>query len=69
MPYITHALGLTIKSPTDGTTNYGQTLRDDTWDIISSHDHTGGGSGAQIGASAIANNNFLCAFISSPFCK
>ncbi len=53
MPYITYTNGLTIKSPTRGTTNYEETLRNDTWTKISSHDHSAGGKGVQLGTAAI----------------
>lgn len=54
MPYITYSSGLTIKSPTRGTRNYEQTMRTDTYQKISEHDHTGGGRGIQLGTGAIA---------------
>lgn len=56
MPYITYSSGLTIKSPTRGTRNYEQTMRTDTYQKISEHDHTGGGRGSQLGGGAIAND-------------
>lgn len=56
MPYITYSSGLTIKSPTRGTRNYEQTMRTDTYQKISEHDHSGGGRGAQLGGGAIAND-------------
>lgn len=54
MPYITYSSGLTIKSPTRGSRNYEQTMRTDTYQKISEHDHTGGGRGTQLGTGAIA---------------
>lgn len=56
MPYITYSSGLTIKSPTRGTRNYESTMRTDTYQKISEHDHTGGGRGVQLGAGAIPND-------------
>lgn len=56
MGFTTLTFGLTIKVPTDGTTNYGQTLLTDTWQKLSAHDHTGAGKGTQITSAAIAAN-------------
>lgn len=55
MPYITTAGGLNFQYPTDGTQNWGVTMRT-TWNTISAHDHTGSGNGTQISASALATN-------------
>lgn len=51
----TYNLGLTIKQPLPGATNYFQGMDIDTYTKISEHDHTGGGKGVQIGTSAIAD--------------
>lgn len=56
MPYITLTSGLTIKAPTRGTRSWAQTMLDDTFRKISSHDHTGSPNGAQIATAAIASN-------------
>jgi hypothetical protein len=56
MPYITlgTASQLTIKVPTIGSTDWGDTLRTDTFLKIAQHDHTGSGSGSQISTGALA---------------
>ncbi len=56
MPMITYSSGLTLKSPTRGTRNYEETLRTDTWQKISEHDHTGAGRGTSIGTAGIASD-------------
>ncbi len=56
MPYITLSSGLTIKVPTRGTTNWDETLRTDTFQKISEHDHTGGGRGSQLGSGSIVDD-------------
>jgi hypothetical protein len=56
MPFITYTSGLTIKSPTRGTKNYEETLRTDTWQKISEHDHTAGGKGNQLGTGALVDD-------------
>lgn len=55
MPYITTAGGLNFQYPTDGTQNWGITMRT-TWNDISAHDHTGSGNGVQISTAALASN-------------
>lgn len=57
MPYITLSSGLTIQVPTRGTTNWDETLRTETFQKISEHDHTGGGRGTQIGTGAIVDDS------------
>lgn len=54
MPFITISSGLTIKVPTRGTTSWDETMRTDTFAVISSHDHTGSGNGKQLGTSSIS---------------
>lgn len=61
MGYNTLALGLTLTIPTSGTRNWGSQLYNTTWTKISSHDHTGGGNGNQIGTTAIANGSVTSA--------
>lgn len=61
MGYNTLALGLTLTIPTSGTRNWGSQLYNTTWTKISSHDHTGGGNGNQIGTTALANNSVTSA--------
>lgn len=56
MPYITITRGLTIKVPTKGTTNWDETMRTDTFNKISEHDHTGSGNGVQLSTSSISAN-------------
>lgn len=65
MPFIT--LGSTselqIKVPTVGTTDWGDTLRTDTFLKIAEHDHSGSGNGANIGGGSIANDSITGAKI------
>lgn len=56
MAFETISLGLTLTIPTSGTTNWGTTVKNATWNVISSHDHTGSGNGALITNAALANN-------------
>lgn len=56
MPFITISNGITIKVPTRGTTDWDETLRTDTFEKISEHDHTGSGKGLQLGSGAFADN-------------
>lgn len=55
MPYQTLSLGLTLTLPTNGTTNWGTTIRNTTWTAISQHQHTGSGDGAQMVTNSIAD--------------
>jgi len=55
MAFTTLSLGLTLTIPTNGTRNWGTTLRNTTWTKISSHDHSGSGNGVQITNAGIAN--------------
>lgn len=55
MPFVSTTGGLNFYYPTDGTTNWGTTLRE-TWNAISAHDHTGSGRGVKISANALAAN-------------
>jgi hypothetical protein len=48
MGFTTLNLGLTLQIPTNGTRNWGTTLRTTTWTRISQHKHTGAGDGAQM---------------------
>lgn len=43
--------------PTNGTRNWGTTLRNTTWTKISSHDHSGSGNGAQLSTGAILDGS------------
>lgn len=55
MPYTTLALGLTLTIPTNGTRNWGTTMKNTTWTKVSEHDHTGSGNGTQIGTNALVD--------------
>jgi len=55
MAYTTLSLGLTLTIPTNGTRNWGTTLKNTTWTKISSHDHSGSGNGNQISSTGLAN--------------
>lgn len=57
MGYTNLTLGLTLTIPTNGTRNWGQQLLSTTWTKISSHDHSGGGNGAQIDTAALASDS------------
>jgi len=73
MPYLTlgSASQLQIKVPTNGTTDWGDTLKTDTFQKIAEHNHTGSGTGSQLGTGSIqadaivgtkirlANNEYL----------
>lgn len=48
MPYVTITSGLTLTIPTNGTRNWGSTMRATTWQKISEHQHTGSGDGAKM---------------------
>lgn len=48
MPYVTISSGLTLTVPTNGTRNWGSTMRSTTWQKISEHQHTGSGDGAKM---------------------
>lgn len=48
MGFTTLNLGLTLQIPTNGTRNWGTTLRGTTWTRVSQHKHTGSGDGAQM---------------------
>jgi hypothetical protein len=52
----TISLGLTLKIPSQGQTNWGALFRDNFAEPISSHDHTGGGKGLQLSTNALADN-------------
>jgi len=54
MAFTTLSLGLTLTVPTNGTRNWGTTLKNTTWTKISSHDHSGSGNGTQISAAGLA---------------
>lgn len=54
MAFTQLTLGLTLTIPTQGTRNWGVTLKNTTWTKISSHDHTGSGNGAQLGSGALS---------------
>jgi hypothetical protein len=56
MPFIELTSGLTIKVPTRNTTDWDAILLSDTFQKISSHDHSGSGNGAPIGVGSIADN-------------
>jgi len=50
------SLGLTITIPTNGTDNWGTTVKNLTWNIISQHRHTGSGDGLQMIESSISDD-------------
>ena len=52
----TISAGLTITIPTLGEQNWDQTIKNNCFTPISSHDHTGGGNGVQIGTAALQND-------------
>lgn len=54
---------LQIKVPTAGSTDWADTMRTDTFLKIAQHDHTGGGSGTQITAGALASDSITGAKI------
>lgn len=58
MPYITLGASteLQIKVPTNGTTDWGDTLKTDTFQKIAEHDHSGSGKGKQLGTGSIVAN-------------
>ena len=58
MPYLTlgSASQLTIKVPTAGSTDWAETMKTDTFQKIAEHNHTGSGTGSQLGAGSILAN-------------
>lgn len=54
MAFTQLSLGLTLTLPSNGTRNWGTTLKNTTWTKISSHDHSGSGNGIQISAGGLA---------------
>lgn len=56
MAYTTLTLGLTLTLPTNGTRNWGTTLKNTTWTKISQHRHEGSGDGNQIRAAGLASD-------------
>lgn len=56
MPFKNINLGLTLTVPTAGTTNWAANLETLAWNKISSHDHSGSGNGATLGAAALGPN-------------
>jgi len=61
MAFTQLSLGLTLTLPTNGTRNWGSTLRNTTWTKISSHDHTGSGNGLPLSTAAIQNGSITTA--------
>lgn len=58
MPFENLNLGISLTLPTNGTQNWGTTLKNTTWTKISSHNHSGGGNGVLLnGADALSNNS------------
>jgi len=55
MPFTSLSLGLTLTIPTNGTKNWGTTLKNTTWTKISQHAHTGGGDGNTIPTSGLTD--------------
>jgi len=56
MPFETLNLGINLTLPTNGTTNWGTTIKNTTWTRISQHDHTGSGNGSKLSTSSINDN-------------
>lgn len=56
MPYQTVSGGLTLSVPTRGTVDFDQDFLNNFATPISTHDHTGGGKGAQLTTDAFASN-------------
>lgn len=56
MAFETLSLGLTLTLPTNGTRNWGTTIKNTTWTAISQHSHTGSGDGNKIGSGALEPN-------------
>jgi hypothetical protein len=58
MPFLTLGASteLQIKVPTNGTTDWGDTLKTDTFQKIAEHDHTGSGKGKQLGTGSLQAN-------------
>lgn len=52
----TISLGLTLKIPSPGQTNWQTLFRDEFAEPISSHNHTGSGNGVQLSTNALADN-------------
>lgn len=59
MPYVTLALGLTIKIPTNGTRNWGTEVYNNTWTKVSQHSHEGSGDGNKLDGSAALEDNSI----------
>lgn len=55
MPYLTTTGGLNFQYPTDGTQNWGSTLKT-SFNTISAHNHTGAPNGAQLGTNSLQAN-------------
>jgi len=55
MPFLTTTGGLNFSYPTDGTTNWGSTLKT-SFNTISAHNHTGAPNGVQLGTNSLQNN-------------
>jgi len=55
MPFLTTTGGLNFSYPTDGTTNWGSTLKT-SFNTISGHNHTGAPNGVQLGTNSLQNN-------------
>lgn len=57
MAFTTLTLGLTLTIPTNGTKNWGTTLKTTTWTKISNHNHTGSGDGNQMVTGSYTNDS------------
>jgi hypothetical protein len=55
MPYLTTTGGLNFQYPTDGTQNWGSTLKT-SFNTISAHNHTGAPNGTQLGTNSLQAN-------------
>ena len=58
MPFLTTTGGLNFSYPTDGTTNWGSTLKT-SFNTISAHNHTGAPNGVQLGTNSLQNNAII----------
>lgn len=67
MPFETLNLGIELTLPTNGTTNWGTSLKNTTWTKISQHGHTGSGDGNQISTNGLADNAVTSAKLAANF--
>ena len=58
---------LTIKVPIKGATNWDETLKDDTFDVIANHDHSGDGNGAKVSVQSLKERGNIDLSVDSSF--